>query len=282
MAVTPEPNMERDPQLAAVYRAASGEEPPGHLDAAIRAAARREVDAGPARTRKVRFGNWGVPLSLAAVVVLSVSVVLMMQQEGADRIESLTHPIPAQVVPRAADTGIGNDAARSLAVEEAVPQRMPAPAPAAVRPESAKSVAETAPQPAAKRRDDANELRTLESNAVRATTAAEADHAQGDLGAKRERAPAAPALSPLRSAPAPIAGETAVGAGLADPRAPAAAMADAPEKAALWRDLVDAPPEKWLQRIVELRRAGKTADAAAVVGEFRRRFPAERVPEESH
>ena len=281
MAVTSESNMEHDPQLAAVYRAASGEEPPGHLDAAIRAAARREVDAGPARPGAVRSRNWGLPLSLAAVVVLSVSVVMMMQQEGADRLESLTVPVPAEVAPRAADAGVGNDAARSPAVEEALPQRLPAPAPAAIAPEPAKTVAEPVPQPAAKQRDAETGLRALESKAARATPASEADHKQDDLKAKREREePTAPAPSLLRSAPAPITGESAAVAGSADPRAPAAALADAPAKAALWRDLVDAPPEKWLQRIGELRRAGKSADAAAVVAEFRRRFPAERVPEE--
>ena len=284
MAVTPESNMEHDPQLAAVYRAGSGEEPPSHLDAAIRAAARREVNAGPARPGKARFGSWGVPLSLAAVVVVSVSVVLMMQQEGADRLESLTRPMPAEIAPRAVDAGSSNEAARSPAVEEAVPQRMPAPvpgpAPAAVRPGRAKTVAEPVPQPAAKQRDNEAAPRALESSAARATPASEADYTQGGLGAKGERASATPAPSLLRSAPAPITGESAAVAGSADPRAPAAALADAPAKAALWRDLVDAPPEKWLQRIGELRRAGKSADAAAVVAEFRRRFPAERVPEE--
>jgi hypothetical protein len=224
-------------------------------------------------------------LSLAAVVVVSVSVVLMMQQEGADRLESLTRPMPAEIAPRAVDAGSGNEAARSPAVEEAVPQRMPAPvpgpAPAAVRPGRAKTVAEPVPQPAAKQRDDETASRALESRADRATTAVEADHAQGELEAKRERAPVTPAPSLLRSAPAQTAGEPVAGAGRGDPRAPVAAVVDAPEKAALWRDLVGAPPEKWRQRIVELRRAGKAADAAAVVTEFRRRFPAERVPEES-
>jgi hypothetical protein len=48
----------------------------------------------------------------------------------------------------------------------------------------------------------------------------------------------------------------------------------------LWQDLVEAPPELWIRRIAELRRIGKTADAEALVAEFRRRFPAERLPDE--
>ena len=42
-----------DPRVRALYRGASSEEPPAHLDAALRAAARRTVAAGPV----VAFGS---------------------------------------------------------------------------------------------------------------------------------------------------------------------------------------------------------------------------------
>ena len=44
-------DFERDAELTALYRAAPAEEPPAALDDAIRAAARREVRAGPAFRR---------------------------------------------------------------------------------------------------------------------------------------------------------------------------------------------------------------------------------------
>jgi hypothetical protein len=49
----------------------------------------------------------------------------------------------------------------------------------------------------------------------------------------------------------------------------------------LWQDLVEEPAEKWIQRLVELRRAGRTADADALMTEFRRRFPDQHLPEDA-
>jgi hypothetical protein len=65
---------ERDSRISALYRSAAAEEPPAAVDDAIRAAARRAVAAGPRRV-DAPFKRWKVPLALAAVVVLSVSVV---------------------------------------------------------------------------------------------------------------------------------------------------------------------------------------------------------------
>ena len=74
------------------YREMGAEEPPRALDDAILAAARR-----PARRWTQR---WAVPLSLAAVVVLSVTVTLRIQHEQPD-IES---PVPvAKEAARAED-----------------------------------------------------------------------------------------------------------------------------------------------------------------------------------
>ena len=75
--------VERDPRLDRAYRAGAREEPPAHLDAAILAAARREVGAGP-RPLAARLHAWRLPVSIAAVVVLSVSVVTVMREEGGD------------------------------------------------------------------------------------------------------------------------------------------------------------------------------------------------------
>ena len=109
-----------------------------------------------------------------------------------------------------------------------------------------------------------------ESRAKAASAAAE------DRGARREQA----ASRPLpRSAPVPMT-DAAAGAG-ASPGTPLpGAAAPAARQNALWQDLVEAPPELWIRRIAELRRTGKTADAEALVAEFRRRFPAERLPDE--
>ena len=56
--------------LSGHYRDGSTEVPPAHLDAAVLAAARREV------TRS-RFRRTGLPASIAAVLVIGVSLALM-------------------------------------------------------------------------------------------------------------------------------------------------------------------------------------------------------------
>ena len=78
---------DRDPGLDRLYRDAPREEPPAHLDAAILAAAHREVGARP-RAASARLRAWRVPVSIAAVVVLRVSVVTLVREEGGGQLES--------------------------------------------------------------------------------------------------------------------------------------------------------------------------------------------------
>lgn len=66
-----------DSPLSRAYRETGREEPPAHLDAAILAQAK--AAAAPRRRGKPR---WFMPLSLAATVVLSVGVVLLLSREG--------------------------------------------------------------------------------------------------------------------------------------------------------------------------------------------------------
>jgi hypothetical protein len=230
----------QDAQLAGAYRAAAGEMPPAPLDDALRAAARREVGSGP----QPRLPAWRMPLSLAAVVLLSVTVVLMMRDEGRDPL-----PLPD----------------RPPAVREAVPPAggtvaaPPSPA-AAVPPGSA--VATTPAQSPAPRRALAREAES--AVAPQAVPVAPA--------ASREALPAAAPRALLRAAPMASAPE---------PAAVAADRAGGPKPpSALWQDLDGELPEPWIRRWIELRRAGQTADAEALLAEFRRRFPDHQLPEE--
>ena len=69
---------EVDSKLDAAWRAASREEPPAAIDDALRAAARRAVRAGPARTRHQR--TW--PLAAAAVVAaLAIGILQLTPTE---------------------------------------------------------------------------------------------------------------------------------------------------------------------------------------------------------
>src|SRR5688572_18021854 len=75
-------DMERDARLAALYRAAAQDGPPPTLDDAIRAAARRAVASKPRSVSPSFSRSWRVPLSIAAVLVLSVSLVTLMREEA--------------------------------------------------------------------------------------------------------------------------------------------------------------------------------------------------------
>jgi len=73
---TRDPNDLHDPRFDAAWRAASNEEPPAALDDAIRAAARREVGAGPQPSvapvtpvpQALRPERWWMPLAAAATI----------------------------------------------------------------------------------------------------------------------------------------------------------------------------------------------------------------------
>lgn len=65
-----------DSPLSRRYREASGEEPAPAVDEAILAASRRAVQSRPVRIPR----SWFRPLSIAAIVVLSATVVITMQR----------------------------------------------------------------------------------------------------------------------------------------------------------------------------------------------------------
>src|SRR5262245_53713114 len=65
-------------ELRSRYRAGSQEEPSARVDDAIRAHARRAVGARPRPASSPLGGSWRVPLSIAAVLVLSVTLTVMV------------------------------------------------------------------------------------------------------------------------------------------------------------------------------------------------------------
>lgn len=267
MALNPGSDMENDAPLAAAYRAGAHETPPAHLDDAIRAAARRAAGAGPRRVSRLRA--WRVPVSLAAVLMLSVTVVLMVREEGGDRLEPAPPPVvatPQAAMERAVPEVVSPPA--SPATSARIP---PAPQRSAPSPATGGAPSGTALQPLAKAAPE-----TEQAVSSPAPAAAREDAA---AGSRRESDTPRPMM---RSAPAPVAADAAPGSAARPAAAPAAAMSAAvPAQQALWQDLLNEPAEKWIQRIVEWRRAGRSADAEALTVEFRRRFPDQRLPDES-
>jgi Meckel syndrome type 1 protein len=118
-----------DAEVARRYRALATEEPSAVLGEAIRAAARRAAASRPGGFRAAR---WAVPVSAAAVLVLSIGVVLRMQQEEPGIESSLPVrevPEPRREAPAAPPTAPAS--LEKKAVPAAEPPRPAAPAPAA-------------------------------------------------------------------------------------------------------------------------------------------------------
>lgn len=224
---------DRDPKLAQRYRELGAEEPPRALDEAILAAARRQARPWTRR--------WAVPLSLAAVVVLSVTVTLRMQHEqpGIEAPTVAKEAAPAAALP-----------AKPAAPEpEAAEVRKAAPsAKVPARARSGQPAARDEPRPFA---------RAVPEREERAADAARADMAgSGESRASGAMAPeAAPAPAPPKALARSKQSELGV---LAKP--------------------AQESPEQELERIAALRRDGKHDEADKALAEFRKRLPDYRIP----
>ncbi len=80
--------------VARVYRATAQDAPPASLDARILAEAQRAV-AKP-KVRGPFGGHWAIPLSTAAVIVLSLGVVLLLSEQGALNHRDVSVPMMAE------------------------------------------------------------------------------------------------------------------------------------------------------------------------------------------
>lgn len=279
---------ERDPWLDLLYRGASRETPPPRLDAAILAAARREVGAAP-RPLLPTLSRWRLPLSIAAVALLTVSLVTLVQEETQERFSEIPlpplaqpaegggQPVPPETARRepraAAPTTVaperrrdgtpadrGRDAAGRL-VDRAGPEGAAGEAGAPEsRAENQARVLQSAPRRA---EDDAFAKRPAEA-------AEKTDSTSGAPLAYSRRAPG-------QASGEPVPGTPADGSLRRYPQgAPSGSKTQPP-----WSDLQQALPGQWLERIEELRHQERLAEAEAILAEFKRRFPDYPVPTNS-
>ncbi len=305
----------RDPRLDSAYRDTPRDEPPPELDERIRAAARRAVRAGPQsleeRTAAARGRSfvvrWRVPLSLAATVVLVVSLALLVQEavqrsqyDGAGPV-SAPSPAPA-VAPSAPPAANETDVPR-----EAAPPASPKPADRVRAAPAQRKMGEAAPSTGTPPAPGPIELRQERTSGpapqplgVPADAASAPAPTPAIPGGAMRIAPQAapsPAVTPPRGA------DSASGAVAAPPPASALPMQLAPRPApspdaapplSRDRELSDRParaareaapaampprsPEEWLEAIRRLTAEGRTAEAAAELAAFRRRYPDYSLP----
>ncbi|MFN9128584.1 MAG: hypothetical protein ACK52M_06165 [bacterium] len=242
----------RSPLSVPLRAAAAADGPPGAVDAAIRAAARRAVAAGPQplpHDGSALPGGSGrprpwwhaarLPIAAAAMLVVTVSVTLLVDREqrapqsapedlrtGVAAPASSALPSAAVVLPEGLASGPGRDG-RSPAARPAVAPAAPVPSVEPMVPVPAPTAGATFERPAA----------DYEPPSTRRSVA------------------------PMAAPPPP------------PPQAAASGTATPAEAASL-------PPDRWLQRILELRSSGRTQEAAEALAAFRKAWPGHPLPPE--
>jgi hypothetical protein len=276
-------------ELSRLYANTPRDEPPAALDDAILARARREVGEGPsgivAPASQPKRQNWGPPLALAAVVVLSVSLVLTMEHERPEGV----------YVPRTSNPGSSSAPAKQTPPESGTTdQRATSPTAAQPRanetePPRARNAAppgETSaskpvvPQdmPAARRAEPFPASPVPSRQAIPAETA-QPNAGAGVLAPQTERRDAIPpASAPAAPLPAPAYAPAPVATPPASMKAQSARSATTQDNAVVPGPSDDSP-QAWIARLDELKKQGRTREFRDSLAEFRKRYPAYPIPE---
>jgi hypothetical protein len=291
-------NALRDPRVNAAWRTASREEPPPALDAAILAAARREVGAGPQRTgnREGMYASrrWW-PLAAAATLgaitfgllqmvtpdrlgapVSDNAVVTDMPTRVAKPAPEIAKPVP----PKEASTPSGGNEAgegraapradspqRTATAERALPRTNAPPGPATIAKEPAEKKMESAS------RDGSALPEPFPAGSPQPGSVAIAD-------ATTTAAPAiaggmAPTSAPVRAPPPPaFAAAQRLQENPAARSSPVAKMAagganEGRADEARVKDRAPLPVAEWIALIRRLRAEGNATDAAKELAAFR-------------
>jgi len=289
MSETPRPDWtEHDAKLAALYRAAALDEPPPALDDAIRAVARRAVASKP-RIAGLPFSrSWRVPLSIAAVVLLSVSLVTVMREEAPE----VALPPRADTPPPDTDRKLAESAPAAGRSNTAVPQTLLAgeqkPKSVGLKPpQQAQSTGigirgyTVSPEPATESKKEMAAADRIEAGAPSAPVFAKRAAPEAFPGpvptpaaaSARAAGAATDGKDQLRRETDSVTRESSRANVQATPAAKPLALPPASQMAGTVQAYADLPPAKWLERIEELRKQGKFDEAKSSLAEFRQRYP---------
>ena len=275
-------NGERDPRLDLLYRDTPRETPPPHLDAAILAAARRGVGARPRALSVLR--RWRVPVSIAAVVVLSMSLVTLVKEEEGygSFLRDARSPAQAPAARIAESPEQPAESAKALEARK--------PAAVSAREELSLRRDEAAVKAEAELHRPAEQARSSGAPTAGPDTGAASPAAvSGVLSYQLQDSPArVEADAAQRAAPSVgirgSAADTAPRAAapqpkpLVDSRRMQAEQTIAMKRPPVWQGLEQEPPQKWLERLAELKRQGRTGEANELLAELKRRFPDHPLP----
>ena len=269
---------EVDKDLSERYRAAARDEPPQHLDAAILAASKRAVGAQPKPAgAPSSLRRWYVPVSLAAVIVLSVVVTLRVEQERPEMVVVDAVPMvrekkqeAAAQVP-AAPVAAPQEKQRGDALPQIERPRAPAAATGAASGKDAVSVVREKIEDTARQAAEPSAAPRAAPPVPRRAAEPDAKPAEGTLEARRADALRSVELGQARG---PAAAAESASGSVASNVAQMAKTSQAADAAK--RELA---PADWLERIAELRKAGQDKQADEELAEFKRRYPDYKIPE---
>ena len=284
--------MNTNDDLSRLYRNAVQPEPPQVLDEAILAAARDAAGGRPQSTRK--FGGtrrWSVPFALAATVMLTVSLTMMVHDEAQFGDLSLPMPRSESATPAAESAAApANALAKSRPSSPvAEPLAKPAYAPPPLERENSKAVADSLVASSLHKRERTD---NVAQPALEAAPVAQGSLAAGAAAPARstmeEKVLSAPPVEgdSLRPAEDRIDGDTRTGTGAAmvgapravDKRASSASILDKATTDAMVSD--EKSPARWLVEIRQLKHIGRTSAADEMLTEFRKRFPDYKLPDD--
>ena len=229
-------------EVSAGYRAGAADEPSARLDAAVLAAAHREVE----RPRPQR--HWQVPVSVAAVLVIGVSLVLVVRDNEP--------PLPSFGQPAADEAKLANSAPPQLAMKAQPKARVDA-----LREDRPSRERTARPLREPVLRDEAPVAAEGTASGTAMQPAAVPAVAEPAKSAERAQSPVA------GSSRVPASKKAEAVAGIA-PRSGLDAQALRKEEAS-----TPAQPEDWLRKIDGLLRDGKEGDAREELLVFRKQFP---------
>jgi resuscitation-promoting factor RpfA len=289
----------RDEELSNIYREAEGPRPPQRVDDNILAASQRV--AGNVR-RRTAFGlprRWGTPVALAATVLVSSTVALMVfeRQSGVDvlapQAPRAERPVKAAPPPRASPAE-----PQRPAPSEKSPVAEPPRADSLEKspPMDRARAAPAAPGPQAASRSDRVQQHTVETalSGERRGTGQPARVPAIPPGVEILRKSEEPKAKPLPDAQRVLEAQQPTQALQAPPAPVPAPGANAlRESAAAAQGTVgglasrvavseakERTPEKWLADIRKLKSEGKAAEAERELAEFKKRHPDYIVPED--
>lgn len=244
--------------VSARYRDANDEQPPAHLDAAILEAAQRQASRPKKR-------NWHVPASIAAMLVIGVSLALMTSE-----LEDPLPPLDPGTSSRDGGAARDADAVRDTnAARETNTERGAEPV--------AKSLRDT---PEAQfGRDVGSRLsreRVTREQAEPEYRAAVPVSPEQGTGVAAPIAPPAPAA--VQAQPPSEVRALSKREALADAESQAPSTAESVSDAAARKE--GATPADWVKRIEALLREGRTGEAEQELARFRQRHPDYPLPQE--